>query len=198
MKALWALIRKKVSVLWKGVGKFFSKKVVPIVGKVIPIGAKKKGAAAVLAKVAKIFTLKRVLFVLAVAAVVAVVCYGIGLGKGNGIGDGEGDGNDKTGTRQEHVDTQEEDESAEVVKEQEEDDENDTEDAFKGAVVSVTVMGNDYVYANERVSLEDLCLKLESINVALVVEVKDDNSSLRAYNGLLDKLDELNIDYVEK
>ena len=32
----------------------------------------------------------------------------------------------------------------------------------------------------------------------LVVEVKDDNASLKAYNNLLDGLDAVNIEYVEK
>lgn len=202
MKALWALVKNKFSIFWKATRKFLTKKVVPVVGKVIPMGAKKKGLAAVGARIAKIFTLKRVLIALAVAAVVVAVCYGIGLGIGNGIGDGEGDGNSKTGTRQERVDPKDmeevSEETEEVEQDKKEETEKDTEDIFKGAVLAVTVVGNDYFYANERVSLEELGLKLEAVEGALVVEVKDDNSSLRAYNGLLDKLDELNIHYIEK
>ena len=31
----------------------------------------------------------------------------------------------------------------------------------------------------------------------VVVEIKDDNASLRAYNTLLDKLEEMEMDYIE-
>ena len=86
MKKLWALVRSKFSAIWKTARKFFTKKVVPVIGKVIPVKTKAKGAAAIFGKIAKIFTLKRVLLVAAVALVVVAICYGIGLGKGSAAG----------------------------------------------------------------------------------------------------------------
>ena len=72
--------------------------------------------------------------------------------------------------------------------------ENDSEDT----IIKVSVVGNEYFYENERVSLDDFISKLEKLEGEVVVEVKDDKASLRAYNNLIEKLEELKISFTEK
>ncbi len=117
--------------------------------------------------------------ILAAVLVIAVVAFGIGFGIGNGRGNGEGDGT-----------------SADKSQELEEEEEDI--DYYEGAIYPITVMENDYFYNNERIELDafiDILLKTDD---TVVVEVKDDNASLRAYEKLIDVLKEHRITYVEQ
>ena len=125
-----------------------------------------------------------------VIAVVAML--GIGLGFGKGSGDGSGDG--KTNTSQEAINTEEHNTVEEQTEVAQDDVENDSEDT----IIKVSVVGNEYFYENERVSLDDFISKLEKLEGEVVVEVKDDKASLRAYNNLIEKLEELKISFTEK
>lgn len=72
--------------------------------------------------------------------------------------------------------------------------ENDSEDT----IIKVSVVGNEYFNENERVSLDVFISKLEELEGEIVVEIKDDKASLRAYNNLIEKLEELKIPFTEK
>ena len=145
----------------------------------------------------KMFGFKNLLIAALVVTLVVLICYGIGVGFGGGGGSGEGDGNSKIKA---------DGESSSVVEVVGEDVTSTTEpaeeqkgaDVFEGAVLAINVVGNDYFYNNERVLLEDFIVIVKGVEGKVVVEVKDDNASLKAYNGLLDELDEINIDYIEK
>lgn len=72
--------------------------------------------------------------------------------------------------------------------------ENDSEDT----IIKVSVVGNEYFNENERVSLDVFISKLEELEGEIVVEIKDDKASLRAYNNLIEELEELKIPFTEK
>lgn len=153
-------------------------------------------------KLLKIFGLKNILIVLLVVTVIALIFFGIGGGFGGGAGSGEGDGNSKVEAFEDNnsiTEVIEEDviPKAEPTEEPSEEQE-DGADIFEGAVLAINVVGNDYFYNNERIALEEFMVIAKEVEGELVVEVKDDNASLKAYNNLLDELDAVNIDYVEK
>ena len=137
---------------------------------------------------------KTVLIVVAVFIVAFMLGYGIGLGVGNGMGDDTGDGNTAVES------------SAEVVEEQEEE-EVEAENAEKttevGAettrVIEVTIVGSDYFYENERIIFDDLIAVIAEAEAEgeLVVKIVDDNASLNAYDALINKLEDMYVDYTE-
>ena len=137
--------------------------------------------------------MKKILAIIVVIVVIAVVAMlGIGLGFGKGSGDGSGDG--KTNTSQEAINTEEHNTVEEQTEVEQDGVENDSEDT----IIKVSVVGNEYFYENERVSLDDFISKLEKLEGEVVVEVKDDKASLRAYNNLIEKLEELKISFTAK
>lgn len=143
----------------------------------------------------KIFGFKNLLIATLTIAVVALICYGIGGGFGGGAGSGEGSGNSKVNVNDENSKV------TEVVEEvipTTEPSEESSEKQDDEEILAINVVGNDYFYNNERITLEDIIVIVKDVEGKLVVEVKDDNASLKAYNNLLDELDAINIDYVEK
>ncbi|MBQ2980947.1 MAG: hypothetical protein IJD58_02355 [Lachnospiraceae bacterium] len=110
-------------------------------------------------------------------------CLGWGKGNGNGSGDGTGNGN---GTGQETVAAVEDVSGSE------------TEDKYNGAVYAITVAENDYFYDNNRMALEDIEKMLKESKGEKIVEIKEDKASIKAYNKLVELLEGLKVDYVEK
>lgn len=148
----------------------------------------------------KVFGFKNLLIAALAITVVVLICYGIGGGFGGGAGAGEGFGNSKIKVSDESSTVTEVVEEVTPTTEPIEEslEMQEGEDVFEGAVLAINVVGNDYFYNNERITLEDFMVIAKEIEGKLVVEVKDDNASLKAYNNLLDELDAVNIDYVEK
>lgn len=144
----------------------------------------------------KLFGFKNLLIAALVVAVVVLICFGIG----GGFGGGAGSGNSKVMVSDENSTAKEVVEEVTSTSEpiEETSEVQDGEDVFDGAVLAINVVGNDYFYNNERISLEDFMAISKDAEGKLVVEVKDDNASLKAYNNLLDGLDAVNIEYVEK
>ena len=137
--------------------------------------------------------MKKILAIIVVIVVIAVVAMlGIGLGFGKGSGDGSGDG--KTNTSQEAINTEEHN----MVEEQTEGEQDEAGNDSEGTIIKVSVVGNEYFYENERVSLDDFISKFEKLEGEVVVEVKDDNASLRAYNNIIESLEELKVSITEK
>lgn len=148
----------------------------------------------------KVFGFKNLLIAALVITVVVLICYGIGGGFGGGLGSGEGSGNSKVKVSDEGSTVTESVEEVTPTTEpiEESSEMQAGEDVFEGAVLAINVVGNDYFYNNERIALEDFMVIVKEVEGKLIVEVKDDNASLKAYNNLLDELDSVNIDYVEK
>ncbi|AVM69514.1 hypothetical protein C3V36_09830 [Lachnospiraceae bacterium oral taxon 500] len=134
-------------------------------------------------------------FVIAViAAVIILFKFGNGFGIGFGIGQGKGDGNAKESAAQKEASKIEDDRAKEEVKKEQ----GSSEDVNKDATLKVSVVGNEYFYDNDRISLDDLIKKIKEVEGDMMIEVKDDNASLKAYNALLDKLTELQIPFTKQ
>ena len=132
--------------------------------------------------------MKKLLGIL-IAIIIVIVIFAL-LGNGLGFGFGKGDGSGE-GTRDNNTST---------VSDATEDNETKptTEDVNKAATIAVTVFENDYIYQNKKTSLDDFIKELKVIDYAFVVEVTDDNASLKAYNNLIEALEEESIEYTEK
>lgn len=113
------------------------------------------------------------LIILLVALVaVAVVFFAFkGFGFGGGNGDGEGSG------------VADNSNAVSVVEELE--------------YINVTVSGNEYIYDNKKVSLDELIDSIKSLDRNLPVKIADEGSSLKAYKALKTKLSENNISFIE-
>lgn len=125
--------------------------------------------------------------VVIVLLVVLLTSLGSGFGFGPGKGKGEGEGN---GIAMEN--TSEQASEAESIATTE-----TVNRTNNKLVVAVSVVENDYFYQNKKTTLEDFVSELEALEEDFVVEVTDDNASLKAYKNLTDKLDELHYTYVE-
>ena len=131
--------------------------------------------------------MKKILLVIVVIVIIAIAAMlGLGLGFGNGSGDGKGDGKPNTVQEDSKID------------ESEKPTEKNAEEDNKEVIIKVSVVGNEYFYENERITLDDFISKVKEIEGDLVVEVKDDKASLKAYNSLIDRLEELKASIIEK
>ena len=61
----------------------------------------------------------------------------------------------------------------------------------------MTVHEKEYIYENTTMSLDDLINKLMNIEGDIIVEIKDENATLKAYNKLIDALEDKKIEYKE-
>lgn len=104
-----------------------------------------------------------------VAAVVFFACKGFGLGGGNGNGEGS--------------DVADNSDAVSVVE--------------KLEYINVTVSGNEYIYDNKKVTLDELVDSIKSLERNLPVKIADEGSSLKAYKELKTKLSENNISFIE-
>lgn len=130
--------------------------------------------------------MKQVIGAIIILVIVAIAltfgnCVGSGLGGGAGKGEGSGNGSGNGNATTEEVTG------------------NDaSDDEFKGAVYSITVVENDYFYDNNRMELEAIESMLKENDGEKIVEIKEDKASIKAYNKLVDLLEELDVNYVEK
>ena len=113
------------------------------------------------------------LIILLVAVVVAAVVFfafkGFGFGGGNGNGEGSGVADNSN--------------DVSVVEELE--------------YINVTVSGNEYIYDNKKVTLDELIDSIKSLDKNLPVKIADEGSSLKAYKALKAKLSENSISFIE-
>ncbi|MBQ5918766.1 MAG: hypothetical protein IIW92_09420 [Lachnospiraceae bacterium] len=124
----------------------------------------------------KIISLIIILVVVAIALTVGN-CGGSGSGDGDGGGNGSGSGEGAENTTAGEV---------------------STEDDFNGVVYAITVVESDYFYNNDRVELTDIESMVKATSGEFIVEIKEDKASLKAYNKLVEKLEELGVKYIEK
>ena len=140
--------------------------------------------------------MKKLLAILAfivIAILIAIILLGgSGFGFGNGSGNGSGNG---ANSLSEAVSTSTTPAKQEVTKEimpaVEEPDDNSER------IISVSVVEGDYFYENQRIDLDDLEQLLEETDEKFIVEVTDDNATLKAYQKLLNKLEQMDVSYTE-
>ena len=104
-----------------------------------------------------------------VAAVVFFACKVFGLGGGNGNGEGSA-----------------------VA-----DNSDSVSDVAQLEYINVSVSGNEYIYDNKKVTLDELVDSIKSLDRNLPVKIADEGSSLKAYKELKTKLSENNISFIE-
>ena len=109
------------------------------------------------------------LLVVAVVAVGVFAFKGFGFGGGNGNGEGSGVADNSN--------------DISVVEELE--------------YINVTVSGNEYIYDNKKVTLDELIDSIKSLDKNLPVKIADEGSSLKAYKALKAKLSENSISFIE-
>ena len=63
--------------------------------------------------------------------------------------------------------------------------------------LKVTVAGNEYIYDNKKVTLDELIDRIKSLDKNLPVKIADEGSSLKAYKALKAKLSENSISFIE-
>ena len=137
--------------------------------------------------------MKKLLAFLAGIIIIAIILFMLFGGSGIWKGSSSGDGESGISTSQK---VDEVDEPAENAVENDQCDEKKT-DSDEGTVIEVSVVKSEYFYNNKSVELDDLIGIIGEIEGKVVVEVTDDNAALKPYNKLLDKLDELEIQYIE-
>lgn len=124
--------------------------------------------------------MKKFIIFLLIVAVIGVIVY---FALNGGFGSGEGNGSKSNQEQSEDNNTKS----------------GQDKDANNGAnVLKISVSGNEYVYENERVSLDDFMAEVSKAGETVSVEVKNDNASLNAYNDLLNKLKDANISFSEQ
>lgn len=141
--------------------------------------------------------MKKVLMIITVVLIIIAIILFMGAGCGFGLGNGTGAG-DGEGTRSMETMQKEEAEAEEIKEEVENVAEEKTEEVVEYLNLKISVVESDYFYENERIALDKLVEKIQSTDGNLMVEVIDDNASLKSYNKLLEALDDLRIDYIEK
>lgn len=124
--------------------------------------------------------------VLIIAIILSIFFNGFGLGIGNGIAEDS--------DKEESKDTVSESQQVQDTSEEE-----TKEDKSKyDSVYVIAVVKNDYIYNNISIELDEFIKKFEASTENIVIEIIDDQASLKAYTRLTERLDELKIAYIEK
>lgn len=113
------------------------------------------------------------LIILLVAVIAVAVVFFAFKGFGFGSGNGDGAGSDVADNSN----------AVSVVEELE--------------YINVTVSGNEYIYDNKKVTLDELIDSIKSLDKNLPVKIADEGSSLKAYKALKAKLSENSISFIE-
>ncbi len=110
-----------------------------------------------------------------ILVVVGVLIYAFGgKGFGGGMGDGEGSGFVPVDVSISEPETQ----TAEYIE--------------------ITVSGSDYLFQNKKMTADEIITELNSLEEKMPVKVTDDGASIKAYDVLVEILNENNIRYIEQ
>lgn len=123
-----------------------------------------------------------ILAIVAIGVIFLIKGFG-GFGFGGGKGDGEGSGN-----------------VSESISESIEESETQTETeptTEEMLYLDITISENDYIYQNQKLSLDEILTELEKINDIPPIKITDDNASQKAYSKLTTALDEKDMEYIE-
>lgn len=64
--------------------------------------------------------------------------------------------------------------------------------------MEITVSGSDYIFQNKKLTVNELIVKLNSLEEKMPVKITDDGASIKAYDVLINMLKENNIRYIEQ
>lgn len=146
--------------------------------------------------------MKKILGV-AIAVIVIVIIVilmfllgsGLGFGPGGEGSDGDGSGVSKTSMI---VDAEEKESSEETLETNTAEIETPVDKGDKALTIAVSVVESSYFYQNKKITLDDFLAEMKEFDEDVIVEITDDNASLKAYNKLIDALEEIAITYTEK
>lgn len=127
-------------------------------------------------------------------AAICLALFGGGLGFGTGGSGAIGVGNEIEAEKA--AETEAVQETAETTAEVETQEET-TEAEVSRKIIEVSVVENNYFYDNKKLELEELLSELDVIEEAFVVEVSEDQGSLKAYRTLLEELEQCGYSYAE-
>lgn len=119
----------------------------------------------------------------AIMAILAFLFGKCGFGFGFGNGNGNSDENSKVQSIVENVEPV----SQEVPQNLLTDSENKGDISSKNNIEQINIVGNDYFYNNQRISLEEIAAVLAN-KTGVMVEIKDDNASLDDFEALVNRL----------
>jgi len=71
------------------------------------------------------------------------------------------------------------------------------QEAAEGNCISVLVSENKYYYNNSVVELEDIVVLINEAGEGVYLEIRDDEATHREYSALIDRMEELEVPYVE-
>ena len=118
--------------------------------------------------------------IIIIAIIISIFWNGLGLGMADGETNNE---------------TNNESSSSQPVADKKED---TTESQSKyESVYVISVVKNDYIYNNKTIELDELLRSFEESSENFLVEIIDDNASLKAYNQLTESLEAMKITYTE-
>lgn len=124
------------------------------------------------------FLLPLIIGILIAVAVIGLIIYAFGgKGFGGGRGDGEGSSSVSQASSISEI-SQPETESVEYV--------------------NITVSGNDYLFQNQKMTVDELISELNRSNEKFPVKITDDGASIKAYDNLIEVLKDNNIRYIEQ
>ena len=137
--------------------------------------------------------------ILVIAALVLIIGVLVYLGlHGFGFGKGKGEGSGQESSSLVRSESSEETTAAETTTAETTTTTTTTTPETKELqYVDVTVSGNDYLYQNQKLTLEELMQNLQSLTEAMPVKLTDANASLDAYENLTKALSEAKISYIE-
>jgi hypothetical protein len=142
---------------------------------------------------------KIILTILVVLILAAAAWIMLGRGSGFGIGSGSGFGKKSANnlTAVSAVESVESDIAETNKAESDEQEDKDIPDDRDLNIIEVSVVENEYFYENRRTEIDELLESLNKIDMDIVVKITDDSATLKAYNKLLEKLEEALIPYME-
>ena len=129
--------------------------------------------------------MKKIIGILAGVIIIAIIFsifwdgLGIGIANGDAVADKN---NDSTKSQLDTTETEENKESQNKY----------------DSVYVISVVKSDYIYNNKSIKLDEFLRSLENVNGNFIIEIIDDNASLKAYTRLTENLDSLKIAYTEK
>ena len=139
---------------------------------------------------------------MAIAVIVIVIIVilmfllgsGLGFGPGGEGSDGDGSGVSKTSMI---VDAEEKESLEETLETNTAEIETPVDKGDKALTIAVSVVESSYFYQNKK-TLDDFLAEMKEFDEDVIVEITDDNASLKAYNKLINALEEIAITYTEK
>lgn len=64
--------------------------------------------------------------------------------------------------------------------------------------INITVSGSDYLFQNQKMTVDELMSELNSVEEKFPVKITDDGASIKAYDTLVKALKDNNIRYIEQ